>query len=143
MEKYADLFNDRLGLLEGDVHLDVDPTVNFVQLPLRRLPVAVRGRVQAELQKLVDSDVIAPVTTPTHWVSALLVTTKQDGSLRICIDPKPLNCALLRMTFYNKKAHQLVGQCETRHHASHGDSITTRSISSKKDMNTRRLLAFR
>ena len=31
----------------------------------------------------------------------------------------------------NKKAHQLVWQCETRHHSSQGGSITTRSISRK------------
>ena len=99
-EKYADLFDDHLGLLEGDVHLEVDATVKPVQLPLRRLPVAIRDRVQAELQKMVDNDVIAAVTTPTPWVSALLVVTKQDGSLRICIDPKPLNRALLRSTYY-------------------------------------------
>ena len=100
IERYSDLFEGKLGTLEGDVHLDVDPTVNPVQLPLRRLPIAVRDRVHAELQKLVDNDVIAPVSTPTKWVSALLITTKQDGSLRVCIDPKPLNRALQRSTYY-------------------------------------------
>ena len=53
-----------------------------------------------ELQKLVDDEVIAPVTKPTPWVSALLVTTKKDGGLRLCIDPKPLNRALQRSTYY-------------------------------------------
>jgi hypothetical protein len=99
MERYADVFDGRLGLLEGEVHLDVDPTVRPVQMPLRRLPVAVRDHVDAELKKLVDDDVIAPVTTPTPWVSALLVTAKPTG-YRICIDPKPLNKALKRSHYY-------------------------------------------
>jgi len=41
------------------------------------------------------------VTEPTPWVSALLlVVTKPDGGLRIIIDPKPLNKALIRSTYY-------------------------------------------
>jgi len=32
--------------------------------------------------------------------AALLVTTKKDGGLRLCIDPKPLNRALQRCTYY-------------------------------------------
>ena len=55
----------------------------------------IRDCVEAELRRIVDDDVIVPVTTPTRWVSALLevVIAKQDGNLRICIDPKPLNRA--------------------------------------------------
>ena len=99
-DQYADLFDGRLGLLEGDVHLETDPSVPPVQMPLRRLPVALRDRVETELRKLVADEVIAPVTKPTKWVSALLVTTKKDGGLRLCIDPKPLNRALQRSTYY-------------------------------------------
>lgn len=100
LEQFADLFDGRLGLLEDEVHLEIDPKVHPVQMPLRRQPIAVRDRVEAELRKLVEDDVIAPVTTPTRWVSALLVTMKQDGSMRLCLDPKPLNRALLRSTYY-------------------------------------------
>ena len=40
--------------------------------------------------------VLAPVEEPTEWVSQMAVVKKQDGSLRICIDPQPLNEALQR-----------------------------------------------
>jgi hypothetical protein len=36
VELYPDVFDGRLGLLEGDVHLEVDPNVPPVQMPLRR-----------------------------------------------------------------------------------------------------------
>lgn len=98
--RYADLFDGKLGLLEGDVHLEADPNIAPVQMPLRRLPVALRDRVEAELRKMVDDDVIAPVTKPTRWVSALLVVAKQDGGIRICVDPIPLNRALQRSVYY-------------------------------------------
>ena len=99
-KQFADLFDGTLGHLEGDVHLEVDPDVAPVQMPLRRLPVALRDRVEAELRQMVDDDVIAPVTTPTRWVSALLVVAKQQNGLRVCIDPTPLNRALQRSVYY-------------------------------------------
>lgn len=100
IKQYTDLFDGTLGHLEGDVHLEVDPEVTPVQMPLRRLPVALRDRVEAELRQMVKDDIIMPVSTPTRWVSALLVVAKQQNGLRICIDPTPLNRALQRSVYY-------------------------------------------
>ena len=36
------------------------------------------------------------VTAATDWISSVVVETKKDGSLRVCIDPRPLNKALKR-----------------------------------------------
>ena len=55
--------------------------------------------MRAELDKLVANKIIAPVTEPTEWISALLAVRKSNGDVRICIDPKPLNKALLRSHF--------------------------------------------
>ena len=97
-EQYADVF-DGIGLLEGKVHFQTDPSVSPVQMPLRRLPVAIREKVATELRILVQEGIIEPVSEPTPWVSALLVATKPDGSLCICIDPRNLNKALCRDTY--------------------------------------------
>jgi hypothetical protein len=35
VEQYHDVFNGRLGLLKGDVHLEVDPNVPPIQMPIR------------------------------------------------------------------------------------------------------------
>ena len=40
--------------------------------------------------------IIADVDQPTGWVSNLVITEKSDGSMRICLDPKPLNEAIKR-----------------------------------------------
>jgi len=97
-EQYADVF-DGIGLLEGEVHFQTDSSLPPVQMPLRRLPVAIREKVATELRNLVQDGIIEPVSEPTPWVSALLVATKPDGSLRICIDPRKLNKALCRATY--------------------------------------------
>ena len=96
--EYADLF-EGVGLLEGEVHLVIDQTVPPVQMPLRRLPIGVRDKVAAELQRLEANGIIAPVAEPTPWVSALLVVAKPDGRIRLVIDPKHLNVGLQRAKY--------------------------------------------
>ena len=58
-----------------------------------------RDKIEAELHLLESMGVIAPVTEPTKWVSALLVVAKANGSVRLCLDPKPLNAALKRVPY--------------------------------------------
>jgi hypothetical protein len=80
LDEYADLF-EGIGLLEGDVHFEVDDTVPAIQVPLRRLPIAVRDKVEAELKRLEANGIIAKVglTEPIEWVSALLAVAKPNG----------------------------------------------------------------
>ena len=40
--------------------------------------------------------IIADVDQPTNWVSNLVITEKSDESMRIYLDPKPLNEAIKR-----------------------------------------------
>ena len=68
-------------------------------MPPRRLPIGVRDKVAAELQKMEAAGIITPVTEASSWVSALLVVSKPDGRIRLCIDPKPLNKALQRARY--------------------------------------------
>ena len=96
---YADVF-EGYGKLEGKVSLKVDESVQPVRMPLRKLPLPIRERVAKEIQHLEASGIIARVTEPTPWISSLLVTTKATGDLRVCIDPTPLNRALLRDHHY-------------------------------------------
>ena len=94
-EKYADVFQD-LGKLDGKLHLEVKENVRPVQLPPRKIPIALKSKLKGELSRLESMGVIKPVDTPTEWVSALVVAPKRDGNIRLCIDPKPLNEALMR-----------------------------------------------
>ncbi|GFO39028.1 Gag-Pol protein [Plakobranchus ocellatus] len=90
------VFNDELGQFPGQQHLTTDPNVKPVIMPNRRVPIAVRGRFKQELDRLTELGVLAPVTEPTPWVSQIVVAHKKNGQLRICIDPKFFNKALLR-----------------------------------------------
>ena len=80
----------------GFASLTVDPNVSPKILPSRKIPLALQDQVKAELDTLVQRNVISLVDEPTPWVSQMAVVTKPNGDLRICIDPQPLNRALQR-----------------------------------------------
>jgi hypothetical protein len=97
--EFSDLFQGEIGSLPGKVHLQVDPTITPHVAAARRVPVALKPRLKAELDKLVKNNVIEPVSNPTNWVSGLALVVKPNGKLRVCIDPRPLNKALRREHF--------------------------------------------
>ena len=43
---------------------------------------------------MVRDDIIEAVGKPTEWISSMVVITKKDSKLRICLDPKGLNRAI-------------------------------------------------
>ena len=94
--KYPDLFYDKLGNLEGEVHLHVNPEAIPVTLPCRSIPISVREKLETELDRLVELEALAPVDQPTEWTNQFVAIMKKSGDVRICIDPKPLNEALRR-----------------------------------------------
>ena len=95
LTEYADVF-EGLGKMEGKLHFEVDETVQPSVMPPRRVPIAVKGKLKSELQRLEDKGVIKKLTEPTDWVSSLVVTQKTNGNVRVCIDPQQLNKALKR-----------------------------------------------
>ncbi len=82
LRDYADIF-DGYGKLTGQLHLEVDPSVPQVRMPLRKLPIPIKSRVEAELKKLCDDAIIAQANEPTDWISALLVVNKPNGGIRL------------------------------------------------------------
>ena len=62
--KYPDVFDNGLGKLPGKGHLQVDPACQPVILPARKVPVSVEDKFKAELKRLQDLNVIAPVDQP-------------------------------------------------------------------------------
>ena len=109
VERYSDVFTG-IGNLDGEIHLETDPSVPPVQMPPRRLPEPIKNEVKQELDALCRNKIIAPVNTPTSWVSALLVVKKPNGKPRICIDPRPLNKALKRSNYHMPTINDVLPQ---------------------------------
>ena len=96
VEQHPDMFDGKLGALPGKVHLQVDETIHPTVMPTRRIHIAARTKLKAELDRMTKLGVITKVEEPTPWLSQLVVVTKKNGGVRVCIDPRELNKALLR-----------------------------------------------
>ncbi|RUS70895.1 hypothetical protein EGW08_021339 [Elysia chlorotica] len=83
----------------GTTSLKVDPEVSPRILPCRKVPIALREKVKSKLDDLISRGILIPETEPTEWVSQMTVVEKPNKDIRICIDPQPLNQALMREHF--------------------------------------------
>ena len=57
----------------------------------RRLPLPMRQKVEEELKRMEEEDVIRPVKNPTEWCAPIVVVPKSNGKVRICVDLTKLN----------------------------------------------------
>ena len=88
-----------IGRLPGKHKIHIDHNVTPVVHPPRRLPITMRDKVKDELSRMVKEGIIKKVKKPTSWVNSMVVVTKPNGSIRICIDPRDLNKAVKRQHF--------------------------------------------
>ena len=84
--EYPDLFYG-LGCLPGKHTIRIDPTVVPVVHPPRKVPVALKGRIKDELDRMVKAGVVERQIEPTAWVSSM-VTVVKPNKIRICLDPE-------------------------------------------------------
>ena len=62
----------------------------------RNVPLPLRQNVLQELNRMESIGVISKVDQPTPWCAGMVVVPKKSGSIRICVDLKPLNESVLR-----------------------------------------------
>ena len=77
---YADVFEDRPGKMNEKVSLQIDASIRPVQLPTRKIPIAVKEQLREELRRLENLGVISRVDEPTDWVSSLVIARKKTGN---------------------------------------------------------------
>ena len=92
--EYEDLFTG-LGCIPGVYHIKTDPEVTPVVHAPRKVPVAMKEKIETELKRMESLGVITKQTEPTDWVNSMVTVTKPN-KVRICIDPQDLNTAIKR-----------------------------------------------
>lgn len=95
VDRYSDLFQG-LGKLPGKYCIVVDKSAQPSVCPVRKIPIGVRDKLLLELVRMENMGVIRKVSHPTPWVNAIVVAAKKDGTIRVCLDPRPLNCVVRR-----------------------------------------------
>ena len=89
MDIYPDRF-EGIGRFPGKYHIDTKPEVKPVIHPPRKYPIHFKEEIQAELDKMMEMDVIEhiPENESTEWLSSLAFSRKESGGIRICLDPR-------------------------------------------------------
>ena len=105
---YSDVFKGLGCISKTDYHIKVDKAYQPVVHPPRRVPVTLRPKIQAELSRMEELDVIERVEEPTDWVNSMVTIVKPNGSLRICIDPRDLNKAIKREPYPMSTIEEIV-----------------------------------
>ena len=88
LEKHSAVFTEQLGCLKGDeVQLNVNSEACPKFFKPRPVPFVLREKLEAELQRLVASNVISSVQV-SKWAAPIVPVVKQNGPIRICGDFK-------------------------------------------------------
>ena len=95
MKRYPKQF-DVIGKFEGEYHMVTDPNVLPSQHAMCKIPVEYQEKIEKELDRMEEQGIIIKVTEPTEWVNSTTYPVKANGDLRICLDLKDLNKAIIR-----------------------------------------------
>ena len=100
LHEYADVYKG-VGTLPGrPYHIKLKDSYKLVQHPPRSVPLGMQSAYKAELDRLVKEDIITEVHEHTELINSIVPVMKEDGSLRLCLDPKDLNKAIKRNQWY-------------------------------------------
>ena len=97
-DKHPEAFTG-MGKMTGvKVKFHVDQEVKPVIQPHRRIPFHMRKRVEEEIKRLEELDIIEKVDGPTPWVSPIVAMPKpkKPEEIRICVDMRLPNKAIKR-----------------------------------------------
>jgi len=97
-EKFPELFKGIGKLKHHQVQLHIDPNIKPVAQQHRRVPFHLQKMVEAEIQEMLDNDIIEKAEGPTPWMSPIVTPLKPNDKtkVRVCCDMRLVNKAILR-----------------------------------------------
>lgn len=120
--EYQELFKG-LGCLPGHYSIKLDSTVSPTIHPPRKIPIALQDKVHQELTRMEKTGVIVKQKEPTEWVNSMVVVSK-GTKIRICIDPKDLNRAIMREHFPLKTIEDVIANMPHAKYFSKLDAVS-------------------
>ena len=88
LDEHSSVFDSKLGTLnDTTVTIHLDPTAQPRFCKARTVPYALKGKIEKELDRLVQQGVIEPICF-SEWAAPIVPVLKKDGTVRICGDYK-------------------------------------------------------
>lgn len=78
------------------VEIPIDDSVKPISQPCRRVPIPLERKVDDKIKELLDQDIIEEVEGSSRWVSPIVPILKENGELRLCVDMRRANNAIMR-----------------------------------------------
>lgn len=108
--KYAECFKGLGKLKHFQLKIHIDPEVQPVAQAVKRVPFSMRQRLDKKLDQLEKLDVIEKLNGPTPWTSPLVVIFKTNDDVRVCVDMRRPNEAVLRERHPIPTLHEILGE---------------------------------
>ena len=95
--RYLENFTGLGKLKNHQVKLHIDENIKPVNVPPRSMPYHLKDRAQDAINEMIKLGVIEehPQDEPALWVSNAVLAPKNDGSIRITLDARNVNKAIL------------------------------------------------
>ena len=108
LHKYVDVFKGVGTLPGGPYHIKLKDYYKPVQHPPRPMPLGMQSAYKAELDRPVKEGIITEVYEHIEWINSIMPVMKEDGSLRLCLDPKDLNKAIKKNQWYARTLNDIL-----------------------------------
>ena len=106
LNKYKGVLNKEPGLTDlVKFEIDTGDEAPIYQRPYG-IPVALREKVEAELDWLIERGFIRPSSSP--WASPMVTVKKADGSARLCVDFRKINGLTRQTPFYMPRVEEVL-----------------------------------
>ena len=99
MIQYPDVC-EGIGRFPGPPYkINLVPSIQPKQTPCHPIPIYLKESFKKEIDKMLQVDVLKPVTEATPWINSFVLLESKDKSgnlkLHICLDPMNLNKAII------------------------------------------------
>ena len=101
MCEFSDCFG-KIGTLKNAQQIEIKDNVSSVLTAVRKIPLALKPKLEKESKCMVDLDIIPTVQKPTDWVNGLVVVEKPNG-----LDLRPLNNVIEREHLHLRTAEEI------------------------------------
>ncbi|UYV79663.1 K02A2.6-like, partial [Cordylochernes scorpioides] len=109
LEQFHEVFQG-VGVINSECKMYTKPEYPPVRALPRRIPASLGNEVQSELEKMIKQGIITKIYHETEWSHPMVVVKKKSGQIRICLDPRKLNQALVRRHFQTPAPSELLHQ---------------------------------